>query len=187
MHRIGMLTDGADGAVRCDRFGAKASKAASAQSRQKQLDKMELIEAPQALRERKAKLQLPEGAKTMHEVIRLDKASFGWEADRPIFEDVNVIIERGMRLVIVGPNGAGKSTLLWALAAKLPLTSGKRRETEALQMGVFTQDLAQVCGLAFSGIPASHEISSFPGIPASHAWERGLLKPCPRTCTGAAA
>lgn len=60
------------------------------------------------------------------QVVRLNGASFGWEPDRPIFDDVNVILERGMRLVIVGPNGAGKSTLLWALAAKLGLQKGKR-------------------------------------------------------------
>ena len=126
-----------------DRFGSKASKAASAQSRQKQLDKMEVLEAPQGLREGKAKVKLQEGPKTMHEVVRLDKATFGWEEDRPILQDVDLILERGMRLVIVGPNGAGKSTLLWALAEKLKLQKGKRRESEGLQMGVFTQDLAQ--------------------------------------------
>lgn len=72
----------------------------------------------QGLKERKAKLQLPEAPKCMFEVVRLDKASYGWEEDKPLFENVDVIVERGMRLVIVGPNGAGKSTLLWALAGE---------------------------------------------------------------------
>jgi len=126
-----------------DRFGAKATKAASAQSRQKQLDKMELLEAPTNLQTRRAKIQLPEGPKTPFEVLRLDRAAFGWEPSSPLFEGVDMVVERGMRLVIVGPNGAGKSTLLWALAGKLGLGGGKRKVAEGLRMGVFTQDLAQ--------------------------------------------
>ncbi len=59
---------------------------------------------------------LPEPPKCMFEVVRLDKASYGWEPETPLFTGVNMIVERGMRLVVIGPNGAGKSTLLWALA-----------------------------------------------------------------------
>jgi ATPase subunit of ABC transporter with duplicated ATPase domains len=70
----------------------------------------------QALKERRAKLMLPEPPKCMFEVVRLDRAAYGWDAQVPLFTGVDLIVERGMRLVIIGPNGAGKSTLLWALA-----------------------------------------------------------------------
>jgi ATPase subunit of ABC transporter with duplicated ATPase domains len=54
------------------------------------------------------------------------------------------IIKKGMRVLVLGPNGAGKSTLLKALAGNLPLWQGTRKEGEGVQLGVFSQDLAQV-------------------------------------------
>ena len=38
----------------------------------------------------------------------------------------------------------GKSTLMSALSGKLPLLSGARIEGDGLELGAFTQDLAQV-------------------------------------------
>ena len=40
-------------------------------------------------------------------------------------------------------SGAGKSSLLSALSSKLPLSSGQRITGDGLELGVFTQDLAQ--------------------------------------------
>ena len=40
-------------------------------------------------------------------------------------------------------SSTGKSTLLWALAGRLELLAGKRKITEGLRLGFFTQDLAQ--------------------------------------------
>lgn len=50
---------------------------------------------------------------------------------------------KGQTVAILGPNGAGKSTLLKALGGTLPISAGERREGEGLQLGMFTQDLAQ--------------------------------------------
>ena len=61
----------------------------------------------------------------------------------PILTDVNLVINRGSRIVVRGPNGAGKSTLLSALSGKLLPATGDRIEGDGLALGVFTQDLAQ--------------------------------------------
>jgi ABC-type Mn2+/Zn2+ transport system ATPase subunit len=61
----------------------------------------------------------------------------------PLISNVNLDIQRGMKILIRGPNGAGKTTLLHSLRGTLPLIQGKRIENPLLRLGVFTQDLAQ--------------------------------------------
>jgi len=127
-----------------DRFGAKASKASSAQSRKKQLEKMEVIDAPESLQTgRRPKLVLPEPPKCRMEMVVMKDAEIGWSEEKPLYRDLSLSITRGMRVVILGPNGCGKSTLLWALAGRLPLIKGSRTTTDGLSLGLFTQDLAQ--------------------------------------------
>ncbi len=123
-----------------DRFGAKATKARQAKSKQKQLDKLGEVVAP----ERQAALprfQLPEAPAGAFEALKLEKASVGW-GDTPLLSDIELTLERGMRLVLLGPNGCGKSTLLQSLAGRLKLLGGRRRVGDRSRIGVFDQDLA---------------------------------------------
>jgi ATP-binding cassette subfamily F protein 3 len=75
-------------------------------------------------------------------MIQLKGASWGWN-NQILYKQADVAIERGMRMVVLGPNGCGKSTFLAALSGKLPLIEGKRNIAESLDIGLFTQDLAQ--------------------------------------------
>jgi ATP-binding cassette subfamily F protein 3 len=131
-----------------DRFGASATKASAAQSRVKELEKMErqgLLDAPpEALIVERFKptLILPDPPKAIGEtLLSLKNAEIGY--DKPLVENVNLDITRGMKLLVRGPNGAGKSTLLHSLRGTLPLLQGERKENQQLRLGVFTQDLAQ--------------------------------------------
>ncbi|GFR43392.1 hypothetical protein Agub_g4469 [Astrephomene gubernaculifera] len=67
----------------------------------------------------------------------------GVEARRPLLSGLDLVIQRGQRILVLGPNGAGKSTLLRALAGSLPLWAGSRVVGEGVRLGVFSQDLAQ--------------------------------------------
>mmetsp|Transcript_46102 Transcript_46102/g.108785 ORF Transcript_46102/g.108785 Transcript_46102/m.108785 type:complete len:772 (+) Transcript_46102:38-2353(+) len=126
------------------RFGAKASHAASAQSKQKMLDRIVRVPEPKNLEKPSARpnLRFPPPQFLEEEVLSLKKATWGWN-EQPLYSDVNIDIVRGMRLAILGPNGCGKSTLLAALTGRLPLLSGERKLAESMEMGIFTQDLAQ--------------------------------------------
>lgn len=137
-----------------DRFGASATKASAAQSRVKQLEKMQLsglLDAPpeSILKERfKPSLTLPEPPRSMGDVLlQLKDASVGYDDDtnntKVLVSNVNLVITRGMKLLLRGPNGVGKSTILHSLRGTLPLKGGMRIENELLRLGVFTQDLAQ--------------------------------------------
>ena len=132
-----------------DRFGAKANLAASAQSRKKKIERMDILEAPEALQTgKRPKLVLPEPPKCRADMVRLNKARIGWggagSSERSwMYDNLDMTVTRGMRMVILGPNGVGKSSLLWALAGRLKLLSGTRTVTDGLRLGFFTQDLAQ--------------------------------------------
>jgi ATP-binding cassette subfamily F protein 3 len=133
-----------------DRFGASATKASAAQSRVKALEKMEkqgLLDAPaeDIVAERfRPTLILPKPPKAMGDVLlSLTGAMIGYEG-KTLVSNVNLEITRGMKLLIRGPNGAGKSTALHSLRGTLPLLQGERNENPLLQLGVFTQDLAQL-------------------------------------------
>ena len=134
-----------------DKFGASATKAASAQSRVKMIEKMrregKLDPPPMGVVETRWKpsLVLPDPPKGIGEkLLVLKKASIGYgDGSPPILEGIDLVVNRGIKLILRGPNGAGKSTLLAALRGKLPLLAGERIENDRLRLGVFTQDLAQ--------------------------------------------
>ena len=120
-----------------------------AQSRLKMIEKLEASgpEAPVTSEGQQAFLKLPKPPRGSQLLLELKNANIAWTkadgAAEPIFSNVNLRFERGMRVAVRGPNGAGKSTLLSALSGKLPLASGSRIEGDGLALGVFTQDLAQ--------------------------------------------
>lgn len=125
-----------------DRFGAKATKAKQAQSRKKQLDKIDLSNAPQR-ETRRSTLRFHEAAPSDFIPFELRQASIGWPNHPSLFENVNLILERGMKMIIVGANGCGKSTLMKSLAGDLQLHAGQRKVGERIRLGIYAQDLAQ--------------------------------------------
>lgn len=130
-------------------LGAKTMGASMAQSRIKMIEKLEASgpEAPVTSEGPQAFLKLPKPPRGSQLLLELKNANIAWTkadgASEPIFSNVNLRFERGMRVAVRGPNGAGKSTLLSALSGKLPLSGGSRIEGDGLALGVFTQDLAQ--------------------------------------------
>ena len=132
-----------------DRMGAKASKAKQAKDRQGKLDKLEVqMEAARKLvagERHQPKLTLARPPPCDSVPLTLTDANLRHpQGSQDILSNVDLRLEKGMRLVVRGPNGAGKSTLLKALAGTLPMDGGEARSVdERLRLGVFAQDLAQ--------------------------------------------
>eukprot|EP00802_Teleaulax_amphioxeia_P003533 Tamp_03536.p1 GENE.Tamp_03536~~Tamp_03536.p1 ORF type:complete len:512 (-),score=134.05 Tamp_03536:1108-2643(-) len=128
------------------RFGAKFSHAAQAQDKRKKLERIQAnrVEAPTDLEtvEDRPPLHFPRPTFCERDMIQLKAASWGWNNKR-LYRNADVAIERGSRMVVLGPNGCGKSTFLAALSGRLPLIEGTRGVAESLDIGLFTQDLAQ--------------------------------------------
>ena len=64
-------------------------------------------------------------------------------ASQDVIVGASFELTKGMRLILRGPNGAGKSTILKALSGGIALSPGQRFADGRLELGVFSQDLAQ--------------------------------------------
>ena len=93
-----------------EKFRASATRSTQAKSREKQLDKVELVEAPVGSL-RTLKFSFPPSPRSGREVIAIEDLVHTFNNDI-LFLGANLTVERGDRIAILGPNGAGKSTLL---------------------------------------------------------------------------
>ncbi|MBQ9788357.1 MAG: ATP-binding cassette domain-containing protein [Lentisphaeria bacterium] len=109
-----------------DRFRAKSSKASQAKSWQKALDKMEDIEIPDEL-SYNGMIKFPDPPPCGSESARIENLSFHYPNNEanPIFNDINLAIDRGDKIAFIGYNGMGKTTLLKLLVGKLAPNAGK--------------------------------------------------------------
>ena len=123
-----------------DRFRYKATKAAMVQERIKMLDKMERIEIPESLK--KIRFHFPPAPHSGRLVITTEALNKSY-GDRLVIENLDLVLEKGERLVVVGRNGAGKSTLLRILAGVDPDYSGTVSLGAGVLAGYFSQDNAE--------------------------------------------
>ncbi len=60
-----------------------------------------------------------------HGRVALESVSFRYEEDRPLIEDLSLIVEPGQTVAIVGPTGAGKTTLVNLIMRFYELDQGR--------------------------------------------------------------
>ena len=93
-----------------DKFRASATRSTQAKSREKQLQKMEVVDAPIA-NMKTLKFQFPPSPRSGRDVVVIEDLTHTFN-EKILFLGANLTIERGERIAILGHNGAGKSTLL---------------------------------------------------------------------------
>ena len=93
-----------------DRFRASATRSTQAKSREKQLDKVELVDAP-IESVAGPSFRFPPAPRSGAQVAVMEDLTHSY-GDQILFLGAELEVERGDRIAFVGPNGAGKSTLL---------------------------------------------------------------------------
>ena len=122
-------------------FRYNARKAPQVQSRVKQLEKMEKLDPPQTV-PKGVRFHFPQAPRSGRRVIELQGVSKRY-ASLSVFENLNLVIERGDRVAVVGVNGAGKSTLSRILSGVEEPTSGSRQLGHQVILDYYAQQQAE--------------------------------------------
>lgn len=142
-----------------DKFRYNAAKSSEAQSRIKKLERMPVLEAPEA--EYSVKFKFPEVEKMTPPIIQMTDVTFGYSADKILLRNVDLDVQLDSRIGIVGPNGAGKTTVLKLLIGKLAPTAGLISQNPRLRVGYFAQHHVDALDLTMSAV--SFMAKAYPG------------------------
>lgn len=121
---------------------ARTATAAQAKSREKQLKRIERIEIDK-------KLPVPHfdiryGCDPVRKILETKDLVIGY--DIPLTKPLNLVVNRGDKIVLTGANGIGKSTLMKSLLAIIPSISGSVEFGEHVEIGYYEQELVQTPG-----------------------------------------
>lgn len=109
-----------------------------AMSRQKKLDKMDVIEL--AREKPKPEFHFLEARTPGKYIFETKDLIIGY--DEPLSRPLNLVMERGQKIVLVGANGIGKTTLLKSILGLTPALSGTVELGDYLSIGYFEQEMA---------------------------------------------
>lgn len=109
-----------------------------AMSRQKKLDKMEVIEL--AKEKPKPEFHFLTSRAPGKYIFETKNLIIGYE--EPLSRPLNLIMERGQKIVLVGANGIGKTTLLKSILGLTPALEGAAQLGDYLSIGYFEQEIA---------------------------------------------
>ena len=115
----------------------RASTTKMAQSRRKQLEKLEITEAPKT-GHTEMNFRFEYDVAPYNEVL-ITKQLHIEIGGRELLHSLDQIVYRGDKLVIAGPNGAGKSTLLQVLDGRRRPSSGLVRTGAGTKASIFEQ------------------------------------------------
>lgn len=123
-----------------ERFRYKANKAAMAQSKIKALERMELVEPPEAYDLSAFRGAFEPDFQSVNDVLTVRELEIGYEK---ALSKVSFDIKRNQHVGILGGNGLGKSTLLKTLVGNVPPLSGSFIIGSNVKIGYFDQQMAQ--------------------------------------------
>jgi ATPase subunit of ABC transporter with duplicated ATPase domains len=72
-------------------------------------------------------------------VIRFEKVSFEYGHNKPILEEVDFGLRRGMKMAVMGQNGAGKSTLFSLMTGELKPEDGEINVSHGMKVAIASQ------------------------------------------------
>ena len=120
-----------------DRNLVRASTTKMAQSRRKQLEKLEITEAPQA-EAHQLNFRFEYDIEPYDELVIMKGLTIRI-GERTLLEALDYVVHRGDKLIIAGPNGTGKSTLLQVLDGKRRPSGGMVRLGTGARPSMFAQ------------------------------------------------
>ncbi len=123
-----------------EKFRYKANKAAMAQSKIKYLERMDIIEAPEAYDSKTFMAEFEPDRRSVKDVLTVRDLKIGYDK---VLSNVSFDIKRGEHAAIIGGNGLGKSTLLKTIVGAIPSLGGNFIIGGEVKIGYFDQQMAQ--------------------------------------------
>lgn len=123
-----------------DRFRYKATKAAMAQSKMKQLERMDIVEAPELADTKSFHADFEPEYQSVQLVLSAKDLKIGYSKT---LSTVSLNIMRGEKIGIIGGNGLGKSTFLKTIVDAIPKLGGTYSFGDKVKIGYFDQHMAQ--------------------------------------------
>lgn len=119
-----------------ERFKGQPSKASAVQSRARMLEKIERVEEPKKVIERR--FSFPPCARSGDRVIEATgvRKAYG---DLVVHDGLDLLVQRGQRWALMGENGSGKSTLISMLAGQIEADAGEVTIGASVDMAWFAQ------------------------------------------------
>ena len=133
-----------------DRNLVRASTTKMAQSRRKQLEKLEITQAPRP-QARELNFRFEYDIEPYDELVIMKGLTIRM-GERTLLEPLDYVVHRGDKLVIAGPNGTGKSTLLQVLDGKRRPSGGMVRLGSGAKTGIFVQQQVRRAGRVIDAI-----------------------------------
>ncbi len=122
---------------------ARASTTKRAQSRRKQLERIELLDRPQG-DEKSARFSFDIQKQTGNDVLRIENLAGGYSDSKPLFANIDFMLNRSESVALLGPNGIGKSTLLKVITKQLNPLAGKIKYGSNVMIGYYDQEQANL-------------------------------------------
>jgi ATP-binding cassette subfamily F protein 3 len=132
----------ADNRTFIDRFKGTFSKTDAVQSRVKMLEKLVIVQVDE-VDTSALKLKFPPAARSGQYPVIVKELSKSY-GDHVVFEDANMVIERGQKVAFVGKNGEGKSTMIKAIMKQIEINGGSVEIGHNAQIGYFAQNQASL-------------------------------------------
>ena len=120
-------------------LGAKATKAVAAKNMERRAEKLLEEGKFERKREKIANIRLPEPEKGERILAECRDLSYGYNGS-PLFENLNLTVERDSKIAVLGANGAGKTTFLRLLSGLLRPDCGQIELGEKCKIGYFSQE-----------------------------------------------
>ena len=130
----------ADNRTFIDRFKGTFSKTDAVQSRVKMLEKLVIVQVDE-VDTSALKLKFPPSARSGQYPVIVKELSKSY-GNHVVFENANMVIERGQKVAFVGKNGEGKSTMIKAIMNQIEINSGSLEIGHNAQIGYFAQNQA---------------------------------------------
>ncbi|MFK7000325.1 ABC-F family ATP-binding cassette domain-containing protein [Flavobacterium oreochromis] len=123
-----------------ERFRGTFSKTEQVQSRVRMLEKLVLVEVDE-VDTSALKLKFPPSPRSGQYPVVVEELCKKYD-EHVVFNNANMVIERGQKVAFVGKNGEGKSTMIKAIMKEINHDSGKLEIGHNVQVGYFAQNQA---------------------------------------------